>query len=160
MRTRQQRGFTLIELMIVVAIILLIAAIAVPNLMKSRRAANEASAVSSIKNINTAQIGYSATFGIGFADDITKLGMSTDGSVSANHGGYLDWVLACAAQPCLKSGYNFSITDTDGPPVTNFRALGVPADPGVTGQRSFCSNQLSEMTFDPDGGTNCTQPLR
>ncbi len=160
MRTRQQCGFSLVELLIVVAIILLIAAIAIPNFLKSRMAANEASAVSSVKNINTAQIGYSAAFGAGFADDVKKLGTSTDGSIDPDHAGFLDWVLACPSQPCPKSGYKFSIADCTGTPVSNFRVLGVPNKPGVTGRRGFCSNELSDIRVDPEGGTDCTEALQ
>src|SRR2546427_11950352 len=65
-RMKKQKGFSLIELLIVVAIILIIAAIAIPNLMRSRMAANEASAVGSIRTINTAQVTYSTTYGTGF----------------------------------------------------------------------------------------------
>jgi type IV pilus assembly protein PilA len=67
-------GFSLIELLIVVAIILIIAAIAIPNLLRSRMAANEASAVGSIRTINTASIEYSATYGIGFPTTLAQIG--------------------------------------------------------------------------------------
>ena len=64
---KKQKGFSLIELLIVVAIILIIAAIAIPNLLRSRMAANEASAVGSVRTLNTAQVTYSSTWGIGYA---------------------------------------------------------------------------------------------
>jgi len=76
----KQRGFSLIELLIVVAIILVIAAIAIPNMLKSRMAANEASAISSVRAINNAQVTYSLTYpDVGFADDLSKLGAPTGG---------------------------------------------------------------------------------
>src|SRR3984957_19160046 len=77
---KKQKGFSLIELLIVVAIILIIAAIAIPNLLRSRMAANEASAVGSIRTMNTAAITYSSTYGNGFPPALSAIGTST-GSV-------------------------------------------------------------------------------
>ena len=70
---KKQKGFSLIELLIVVAIILIIAAIAIPNLMRSKMAANEASAVGSVRTINTAMVTYSSIWGIGYATQDTLL---------------------------------------------------------------------------------------
>ncbi|MFB3814714.1 MAG: type IV pilin protein [Terriglobales bacterium] len=161
-RQYRQRGFSLIEVLIVVSIILLLAAISIPSFLRSRMAANEASAVSAIKTINTAQIGYAAAYPwLGYADSLTKLGAPPAGNPpDSDHAGYLDWVLGCPAQPCPKSGYIFRIADLTGNPVANFRVLAVPQTVGVTGIRGFCSNQLSTITYDPDGGSNCTEDLQ
>src|SRR5437868_5543804 len=74
-------GFSLIELLIVVAVILVIAAIAIPNLLRSRMVANEASAVASVRSINTSQVVYQSSYNIGYAANLISLG---DGGVAAN----------------------------------------------------------------------------
>jgi type IV pilus assembly protein PilA len=159
---RTTRGFSLIELLIVVAIILVLAAIAVPSLLRSRISANEASAVASLRSINTAQVTYNVSYpSEGYADTLTKLAMPTGSNpVSSTSAGLLDWVLGCAAQPCAKSGYSFTITGASGTPVNNYSLTAVPLVPGQTGYRGFCSDQLSKMTFDVAGGTNCSAPLQ
>jgi type IV pilus assembly protein PilA len=150
-----QRGFSLIELLIVVAIILIIAAIAIPNLIRSRIAANESSAVYSIRAINTAQVAYSSTFPtVGFADNLTKLGPSA-GPPTVNAAGILDDVLGCAAQPCQKSGYRFAIGGTAGAPVSVYSVTGLPVSPS-SGRRGFCSDEQAVIKFDPAGGIACT----
>jgi type IV pilus assembly protein PilA len=156
---RKPKGFSLIELLIVVAIILVLAAIVVPALTRSRMAANEASAVSSVKQINTAQIAYSATYPVlGYADLLSKLGPGNP--PTANAADLLDGVIGCPAQPCQKSGYSFTIVGAVGVPISNFRVTATPVTPGSTGLRGFCSNQLSEMTFSADGTANCTTVLQ
>jgi prepilin-type N-terminal cleavage/methylation domain-containing protein len=159
---RRQKGFSLIELLIVVAIILIIAAIAIPSLIRSRISANEASAISSMRQVNTAQTAYNIAYpNIGFADDLSKLGDPPVGTpVSANKAGMLDWVLGCAAQPCRKSGYDFSVAAVPGTPIVTYTVLGTPAIAGQTGVRGFCSDQMTRITVDPAGGTACTIPFQ
>lgn len=157
-----QRGFSLIELLIVVAIILVISAIAIPNLMRSRMSANEASAMASVRAVTTAQVAYITAYPtIGFADNLTKLAAPVGGGpVTANNAGLLDWVLGCATQPCRKSGYNFQITNAVGAPISTYVVTGVPVIPGSTGVRGFCSGHQMVIMFDPNGGTNCTLPVQ
>jgi type IV pilus assembly protein PilA len=156
----RERGFTLLEVLIVVAVILVIAAIAVPNLLKSRMLANESSAVYSIRTINTAQVTYAVTYPVtGYATTLAQLGPPSGGSIGSQGAGLLDSVLGCAADPCSKAGYKFWITDVTGDPVSTYTVIGVPEQPGTSGTRGFCSNNMNPVMADPSGGTNCTVPL-
>lgn len=158
---RRNAGFSLIELLIVVAIILVIAAIAVPNLMRSKIYANESSAVASVRSINTAQVTYAVAYpAAGYSDTLTKLAHPKGGApVSSTAAGLVDWVLACATQPCPKSGYQFAIVNAKGTPVTEYEVVATPQHANVTGIRGFCSSQLTAIKFDPNGGVNCTTPV-
>jgi type IV pilus assembly protein PilA len=147
---RVERGFSLVELLIVVAIILIIAAIAIPNLMSARIAANESSAVATLRTLNTAQQNYQIVYGT-YADNLAKLGGNPMAPTQAQSG-LVDWLLGCPAQPCPKSGFNFSIVNPQGAPiVTSYDLIATPVD-ASTGRRSFCSSQLSVITFDPNAG--------
>ena len=158
----RERGFSLIELLIVVAIILVLAAIAIPSMMRAKIQANEASAVSSIRAVNTAQVTYAVNYPTdGYADDLAKLGAPTGGGpVSSANAGLLDWVLGCASQPCTKSGYQFAITATGGAPISSYTVVGTPASPGNSGIRGFCSFQMNPVMYDPAGGTACTVSMQ
>ncbi len=156
-----QKGFSLIELLIVVAIILIIAAIAIPNLLRSRIAANEASAVSSLRTINTALISYATTYptspgppavcpNSGFPPSLANLGPAKPAtSLAADQ---LDGVLGVAAP--VKSGYNFTynsaIPDANGCNTT-YTTTAFPQNVGTTGQRAFCSNQSGVIHFNTTG---------
>ena len=142
---RKQKGFSLIELLIVVAIILIIAAIAIPNLLRSRIAANEASAVGSMRSINTAQVTYASSYpDIGFAATLSVLG-PTSGStaVSSTNAGLVDNVLGCGTPPCNKSGYKFSVSGT----TSAYISGGDPITVGQTGQRYFYSDGSGVIRF-------------
>lgn len=157
----QERGFSLIELLIVVAIILVIAAIAVPSFLHSRIAANEASAVYSVRTINTAQVTYATTYPtIGYAATLNTLAAPASGPVSSANAGVLDWILGCTTPVCSKSGYNFQITNVTGTPVSAYTVTGVPITIGITGYRGFCSDNMNPVWIDPTGGSNCTEPLQ
>src|SRR5713226_3939124 len=107
MRSRA-RGFSLIELLIVVAIILIIAAIAIPNLLRSRIAANQASAVQSLRQLTTANITYSSTYNSGFVAQLSYLGPGGGGNPSPTQAGLLDSVLTgSGGNTSAKSGYSF-----------------------------------------------------
>ena len=159
---RRQSGFSLIELLIVIAIILVIAAMAIPNLLRSKMSANEASAVSSLRTIATPQTTYSIAYpSLGYADALTKLAAPTGGNpVDSTHAGLLDWVLGCASQPCTKSGYQFSIINANGSPVSSYETTAVPQTIGTTGRRGFCGDQVPSITYDPNGGTACTTEIQ
>jgi type IV pilus assembly protein PilA len=143
---KKQKGFSLIELLIVVAIILIIAAIAIPNLMKSRMAANESSAVGSIRTLNTAEVTYSASCpNVGFSASIAEL---NTGAVCAGGTGIIDNVLATG----VKSGYQFTYTPvaTNGLNTT-YTSTATPLTVGTTGQRGFFSDQTGVIRYSLSG---------
>jgi len=138
---RKQKGFSLIELLIVVAIILIIAAIAIPNLLRSKMAANEASAVASTRTLVTAQATYQSTYQT-YATDIAYLGPAT-GDATSTTAGLIDNVLASSATGNGKSGFNFVIS---GASATAFVVKATPTS-NTTGNRGFCANESGVLHY-------------
>ena len=145
---RKQDGFSLIELLIVVAIILIIAAIAIPSLLRARESANESSAVASLRTINTGMVSYNAAYPtVGFASTLSVLGGVAPCTASATTACLIDSVLSS----CTKSGYTFAATGSGGPPLSTYYATAVPYTLNATGTRSFCSASDAVIRVNPAG---------
>ncbi len=144
---KKNSGFTLIELMIVVAIIAIIAAIAIPNLLRSRMSANEAGAAGGIRTISTGEVAYQAagidatTNGIGKYGTLTALGSGTTP--------FIDSALASGT----KQGYTFQATPSLDTQVPRYTATALPAQAGKTGIKGYFVDESGVIRFDGTGGT-------
>jgi prepilin-type N-terminal cleavage/methylation domain-containing protein len=163
---RKQKGFSLIELLIVVAIILIIAAIAIPSLLRSRIAANDSAAASTLRTINTSEITYLSAYpAVGYSQSLTSLGpngvvCTAAGVVDQTHACLIDGTIGCAAAngPCAKSGFNYFMGGTApgaGQPAANYIVSASPLSIGFSGDKNFCSEPDAVIRKTPDG----TAPL-
>ena len=152
---RKQKGFSLIELLIVVAIILIIAAIAIPNLLRARMAANESSAVSSIRTVNTAEVSYQSTYQNGYSTSLAQLGPAAAGACTAPTAAnacLIDYSLSTAtASTAPKSGYYFTFTTLS--TATSYVIGGQPQKANQTGISTFCSSEDGVLHKDVTGAT-------
>ncbi len=141
-RHRKSGGFSLIELLIVVAIILIIAAIAIPNLLRSKMSANEAAAVAVLRNVHNSQAVYIVeyTSSVGYANTLIKLGPGNPCSKATAC--LTDQLVGCAAEPCLKSGYLFFMNSTSAAePFGDYTASATPVAWASTGDKNYCTTE-------------------
>ena len=161
---RREAGFTLMELLIVISIMLILMLIAIPNFAGMKMQANETSAVQSLRAIYEAQIQYQTNYPAnGFACGLVTLGGDPkSGQPSPQSAQLLQGDLASGQ----KSGYTFNIVNCTKVTVNNqdmytgYEATAVPQAVGKTGHRGFCIDQQGEVKADPAGGTNCTTALQ
>jgi type IV pilus assembly protein PilA len=168
MRNNKQKGFSLIELLIVVAIILIIAAIAIPNLLRSKMAANEASAVATLRTLNTTEILFSTGCNIGLSSDLATLGPDAttgnaplcdgtgDDLVDSTLGGGIAGAAPAAGATTIpnKSGYAIVYTPVCAAGVcSTYTITAIPTSVGGTGIRSFFTDQTGVIHANPTGAT-------
>jgi type IV pilus assembly protein PilA len=142
MKKQNEAGFSLVELLVVVIIIAIVAAIAIPNLLASRRAANEASAISSLRTIHSAEATYQATLG-------SNVGYATAAQLGA--AGLVDTILGAAS--ASKSGYSFTVSV---PASQVYCGTAVATTQGTTGVRSFGVSQPGVIYAATDGSIACS----
>jgi len=133
---QKHRGFSLIELLIVIAIILIIASMAIPNILGALRSAHETAAIKAIGTINTAQVSYNSTYpNMGFAVTLATLGGTSCHPPSSASACLIDSQLASGT----KHGYTFTLSGLTGTPAASYQILAAPTVPNETGVRYFCS---------------------
>jgi type IV pilus assembly protein PilA len=161
---QHEEGFTLIELLIVMSVMLILMTLAVPQMLKLTKQAHETSAIQSVRTIVQAQLQYNSMYpGNGFSCSLGQLGGDPKaGAPSAQAAQLIDVGLATG----VKAGYNFTITNCNKVTVNNqdmytsYEVTAVPTSVGKSGDRGFCSDENNRITFDPAGGTSCTQPIQ
>ena len=161
---RHEAGFTLVELLIVMSIILILMTLALPMGMKVRKQADEASAIQSLHVIGSAEASYSSAYpGNGFSCGLPPLGGTPGSGAPSAQSAQL---LATRIATGTKSGYLFNVTNCTKVTVNNtdmftgYQVTAVPASVGKSGDRGFCMDENNLIKFDPAGGTNCTQSLQ
>ena len=160
----KEEGFTLIELLIVMSVMLILMTLAVPQLLKLRKQAQETSAVQSLRTIGQAELQYNSAYPAnGFACSLPVLGGDPkSGAPSAQSAQLITPDLATGQ----KAGYTFAITNCTKVTINNqdmytgYEITAVPNSIGKTGDRGFCTDENSTIRYDPAGGTNCTQPIQ
>ncbi len=161
---RQESGFTLVELLIVMSVILILMTLAIPAMQSVVRRGNETSAIASLRDLNTQEGQYASTYPQhGFACSLTALGgKQGTGNPTAEAAQLINEDLASGN----KSGYTFTITGCSKQTINNvdqynsYQIFAVPNSVGHSGNRGFCTDENAQIRYDPKGGTNCTELLQ
>jgi type IV pilus assembly protein PilA len=161
---RRPNGFTLMELLIVIAIILILMLMAIPTIGSLTKKGNETSAINSVQTVTKAEIQYQSSYPAnGFACSLPTLGGDPNSGPPTPAAAQ---ILQGDLTSGYKSGYIFTITCSskvtiNGTDRSNgYTITAVPQTVGKTGDRGFCSDQFGSIKYDPVGGTNCTQNLQ
>jgi type IV pilus assembly protein PilA len=163
-RRHAEAGFTLMELLIVISIMLILMLIAIPNMLNLKAQANETSAIQSLRAIQMAETQYTTEYPAnGFACSLSALGgVASSGAPNAQSAQLLQADLAGGN----KSGYQFNITNCTKTTVNNqdnytsYEATATPQAVGKTGHNGYCLDMSGTILKDPTGGTNCTVPIQ
>jgi type IV pilus assembly protein PilA len=163
-RTSLPNGFTLMELLIVMAIIAILMLIAIPTVGSLKKRADDLSAIKSVQAIQQAEMQYESTYPAnGYSCTLAGLGGDPAAGAPSPQGAQL---LQGDLTSGFKQGYTFAISNCSKVTVnstdrfTGYTVTAIPQTVGKTGDRGFCSDQFGTIKVDPAGGTNCTQPLQ
>jgi type IV pilus assembly protein PilA len=160
----QESGFTLVELLIVMSVILILMTLAIPAMQSVIRKGNETSAIASLRDLNTQEGQYASTYPQhGFACTLAALGgKQGTGNPTPEAAQLINEDLASGN----KSGYTFTITGCSKQTINNidqynsYQIFAVPNSVGHSGNRGFCTDENAQIRYDPKGGTNCTELLQ
>ena len=162
-RTRES-GFTLVELLIVMSVILILMTLAIPAMQSVIRRGNETSATASLRNLNEMEGQYASTYPQhGFACTLAALGGKQGSAPPSPEAAQL---IADDLASGTKSGYTFTIGGCNKTTVNNidmynsYQVNAVPNSIGHSGNRGFCTDENAQIRYDPKGGTNCTELLQ
>ena len=160
----QESGFTLVELLIVMSVILILMTLAIPAMQSVVRRGNETSAIASLRMLNEMEGQYNSTYPQhGFACSLTALGGKVGSGPPTPESAQL---IAEDLASGNKSGYTFTITGCNKTTVNNidqynsYQVNAVPTSIGHSGNRGFCTDENAQIRYDPKGGTNCTELLQ
>jgi len=155
---RRQRGFSLIELLVVVAVLLIIAGLAIPSFLRSKMRANEAAVVGALRSVATAEVNYQTTYGRGYSLDLSSLAPPPAGTPpNATAADLIDPILATGS----RNGYTFTYTpiDTDGDgQFDQYRVNANPVQVGRSGDKYFYVDQTNVVRENLGGPADATSP--